>query len=136
MEMSHFEEAYEYYQGQEDFTPRKDTFKKRVKTVYPILEEHARQQEVITYGELADQANTDERRYLSLVLGAITRMEHREGHPPLSALVVLAKARIPSNGFFDLMEELNIAGKYDANTDEELFEEIKRDVYAFWRTES
>lgn len=136
MEVQHFDDIYERYRGQDEFSPRRDKFEKRTRAVYPILEDLAREEKLISYSNLADRADTDPRRYLSLVLGAITRMEHQQGNPPLSALVVQAGPQIPSDGFFELMQNLGIEGKYNATTDEELFEEVRNDVYDFWAPES
>jgi hypothetical protein len=76
MEIQNFEDVYERYRSQDEFSPQRARFEKRIRAVYPILEDLARERELITYGDLAERANTDRRRYLSLVLGAITRMEH------------------------------------------------------------
>lgn len=133
MEMQHFDEIYEkWYRDRDEFSPRRAKFEKRIRTVYPILKELARERELISYGDLAERADTDRRRYLSLVLGAITRMEHQEGRPPLSAIVVQSDSRIPSGGFFELMRDLGIDSKYNSADDRELFEDIKEDVYRFW----
>jgi len=136
MEMQHFDDIYNmWYRDRDDFSPQKDRFQKRIAAVYPILEDLARERESITYGNLAERVDTDRRRYLSLVLGAITRMEHQEGNPPLSVLVVQSDSQTPSDGFFDLMQNLGIQTKHNSTTDEELFEEIRSDVYDFWASE-
>lgn len=90
-EMEYFDEVFEEERNRRTWTPHRETYRKRIKGAYPILKETARDGEVITYGELMNRIGTA-RGYIGLVLDGINRMEHKQGHPILSAVVVRADA--------------------------------------------
>jgi hypothetical protein len=130
--MNHFDDVHEHYASGDDFSPRYDTLRKRVTDAYPVLKEVATDRETIAYSDLADQINTDERRYLAYVLGTISRMEHRENDLRPSVLVVGANSGRPSDEFFRLLEYLDGGHPYPSLSDEEIFQREKERVYEEW----
>ncbi len=92
----------------------------------------------ITYGELSKQVAQDllrntkggfERIKTRWLLGDISSVEHEQGRPMLTVLVVSEKNRTPGNGFFGLARKLERLFE-----DEEQFlrDERKR-VIDYWR---
>ncbi|MGE0709023.1 MAG: hypothetical protein AB7N76_00010 [Planctomycetota bacterium] len=83
------------------------------------LQDVARQGELIHYGPIADLLDLDmglqeHRRRIGEILGQVSRAEHAEGRPLLSAVVVLAGTEMPGKGFFTLARELRLLrGKDD-----------------------
>lgn len=130
MNEEHFTEILEFYQNTE-YNPRRETLHKRVSQAYPILKDIAGDRELIAYSELANRINSDERRYLSVVLGTITRMEVKAGRPPLSAIAVQKNREIPNQEFFNLVNRFDypIAGE----SNEAVFEELRDKLAEEWR---
>jgi len=131
MEQSHFEEVLQYYQDTK-YNPRRETLRTRVEAAYPILEEKARNRQLTAYSDLAEQINADERRYLSVVLGSITRMEDMAGRPPLSAVAVKKNQQMPNDAFFELLDQLEYG--VTAGTRSEIFQRIRDDLADEWGT--
>ena len=82
-------------------------------TLYQRLAEIARHGGVTRYGEIAplvglNMANEEDRREMSKLLGEISRHEHEQGSPLLSAVVIHLEDNMPGNGFFTLATELNL----------------------------
>jgi hypothetical protein len=107
--------------------------------IYELLKETARAGRLITYGEVAPLANLHlesqgDRNRLAQLLGEISQHEHSQGHPMLSAVVVVADTQIPGKGFFTFAKEL---GKYQGSTELQELEfyakELRR-VYDYWRS--
>lgn len=129
MNQQNFERILHHYQDTK-YNPNRDTLHRRVKDAYPILKQHAADRNLIAYKPLADQIGTDERKYLSVVLGTISRMEDLEGRPPLSAVAVQKNARIPNQEFFNLVENLQYTPPRDST--EGVFEYIRDDLASEW----
>jgi len=102
--------------------------------IYEHLKEVARAGRKITYGEIAPMANLDMRRAadrseIGRILDSISRREHEEGRPLLSAVVVGTNTRYPGKGFFRLAQGLGI---YKGSNDLAFFvKEIDR-VHEYW----
>ncbi len=135
MVLENFNDAYEYCKRTCDWNPNMDLLRNRVKQTYLILEQTAANQNLIQYGELAAQVGTDKRRYMSCILDAIGYLENEAGRPPLSVLVVNKENMtdgVPSSGFQELLENLGIRHRYPATTTEELFQEVRDEVWEFF----
>lgn len=130
MNEEHFEEVWRYYRDT-DYSPRRQTLHTRVSDTYPVLKEIAGNRDLIAYSSLANRVNTDERRYLAVVLGTISRIEDREGRPPLSAVAVKKHGRMPNDEFFRLIEQFEYTPR--GETKEARFEAIRDDLVATWR---
>ncbi|MDO9013589.1 MAG: hypothetical protein Q7U84_02285 [Polynucleobacter sp.] len=77
------------------------------------LREVARRCRVIDYVEAAplaglDMAKPGHRRRMYLLLNQISRHEHAQGRPLLSAVVIHLNRNTPGNGFFTLAAELGL----------------------------
>ena len=129
MDEEHFEQVLQFYQST-DYNPQRETLRRRVEDAYPILKQKAGDRNLIGYKNLADRINTDERRYMSVVLGTISRMEDRSGRPPLSVVAVKKNQRIPNDRFFVLVDQLEYTP--DGETKEDVFESIRDDLEAEW----
>ncbi|MCK4324459.1 MAG: hypothetical protein KAW89_08020 [Armatimonadetes bacterium] len=85
----------------------------KVRIVYKKVKEIARAQDTINYSKLAsliglDMSEPPERTRIGEILGEISRYEHEEGRPMLSAVVVHAADGFPGKGFFNLARELGV----------------------------
>ena len=98
----------------------------------------AQNRELTYYGDVAplvglDMDNPGDRDRISDMLGAISKAEHRERRPLLTAVVVLRGKNIPGQGFFNLSECL---GLYNGSTDElaklEYWIEQVHRVHEYW----
>lgn len=107
------------------------------KSVYQELLRVARNQNVTFYSDIAPLAGLDmslppDRTAIGELLGTISRYEHQEGRPMLSAVVVDRQEHRPGPGFFSLAEELGLFEP--ASDDREAFfvAELGR-VHSRWR---
>jgi hypothetical protein len=106
--------------------------------IYERLKEVASNGDLITYGEIAPLANLnmddpDDRNKMSEILGDISRYEHKQGRPMLSAVVVLAGISYPGEGFFNLARELGLHhGKKELEDLDFFVQEVKR-VHESWK---
>ncbi|MBK9751374.1 MAG: hypothetical protein IPO91_32030 [Chloroflexi bacterium] len=107
--------------------------------VYERLKDAARQNELVFYGEIAQIAhinlNLDAGRgALGRLLGEISRREHESGRPLLSVVAVNKDTQFPSQGFFDLAQEV---GKYEGHSPTEALTfyatELKA-AFDYWST--
>lgn len=126
---SEIEAAYTFVTEQLGRTARKETFWKRFPPAYERLVEAAENGEYITYSELADYANTDNREYMSILLDGIGFVEEQRGNPPLTVLVVHADDGRPASEFLDLLDSLGIRDQYDSTTEDGLVDEITEVVF-------
>jgi hypothetical protein len=109
------------------------------KQIYNELKRVAQAQNTTTYGQIApladlDMSRADHRARISELLDEISRHEHGEGRPMLSAVVVHGdgqeNAGMPGHGFFTLAKELKRQGKEDDLT---FFAEELKGVHKAWR---
>ena len=102
--------------------------------IYEKLKSVARDKKIIPYSDVAPLANLvmsnpDHRKQLAEILCEISKYEHSQGRPMLSAVVTHKNDPIPGHGFFTLAREL---GLYRGHGDMEfLAEELKR-VWSYW----
>ncbi len=87
------------------------------------------------YGEVAplvglNMSNEEDRREISELLGEISRHEHAQGRPLISALVIHLEDNMPGNGFFTLATELATFRGGDRFM---YFVEELRRVHDYWR---
>ena len=100
------------------------------------LEEVARAAETTTYAEIVSilEKSCLEREpdygLIDKILGAISKKEHKEGRPLLSAVVVLPDGECPGSEFFALAQELGI---YDGTDDLVFFAQELQHVHEYWR---
>ena len=85
--------------------------------IYEELKRVAREEKTITYSEIAPLAGLDmelaeDRNSIAEILDEISRHEHDQGRPLLSAVVVHAEGGesggIPGQGFFTLAKSLGL----------------------------
>lgn len=103
--------------------------------IYERLKEVAREGQTITYSEIAPMANLNmesqaDRNEIGRILGTISKREHEEGRPLLSAVVVLSGIGYAGKGFFTLAKELEI---YDGTDDLAFFVRELRRVHEYWQ---
>lgn len=102
--------------------------------IYAELKRVAKEQRYTTYSDIAPLAKLDmeepaDRVEIGQLLDEISRFEHSQGRPMLSATVIHRDDNIPGQGFFKLARQL---GLYRGG-DEFMFfiDELKR-VHAYW----
>ena len=120
-----------------------DTLRSYVERARPILIEIARQETVITYGELLDRMGGGPgRRYIGEVIGQISEEEMATGHPKLSAVVVRSDSRRVGGGFFGLPDTPQAIIRsspeewqdpFLSAADYEYWQDQLQEVYRYWR---
>ncbi len=104
-------------------------------TIYEELVRVARDERTTYYGTIApmvglDLDSSEDRESLFRILDGISRGEHREGRPLLSAVVVRNDAGgLPGAGFFRLAREL---GLHEGGGDEGFWVQEVRRVHQHW----
>jgi uncharacterized protein with ParB-like and HNH nuclease domain len=93
---------------EEIIQPDKDTSDDKI---YRYLQRIAREERTIPYIEIARMANLNmerqvDRNELGRILGAISEYEYEQGRPLLSVVVVFSNEGTPSNGFYNLANQL------------------------------
>jgi len=102
--------------------------------IYQKLQEVARAQDTTTYATIAPLANLNmdnpaDRNTIADILDDINRMEHQEGRPLLSAVVLLKEHNIPGDGFFTIARNL---GAYTGTDDLKFWLTELRRVHDYW----
>ena len=102
--------------------------------VYERIVKVAKNKDIITYGKVASCAGMDTNLggwnwEIRNILDAISRREHRNGRPLLSAVVVNKDTVMPGAGFFKLAKEL---GRYNASDDLECWSKELQRVHDYW----
>ena len=105
---------------------------KSIGPVYEVLLRVAKERKTITYRELANEADVPDANkpyiwfsYLPSVLDGINRVEHEDGKPLLSALVVNKRKRIPGLGFFGLAATLFLLSEDATDEERKLFHKVE-----------
>ena len=108
----------------------------KTQIIYNKIREIARDEDYTYYSEIAPLIGVDiktnwGRNRIGAILDCINRIEHSEGHPLLSAVVILKDANMPGAGFFKLAKCL---GLQSPNEDNLMFwiRELRR-VHDYWR---
>lgn len=135
LQQSEINEAYEFVTEELGRNARFETFSKRIQPTYERLIEAAQGGQKITYGELADYADTNHRRYMSKLLDGIGYIEESRGNPPTTVIVVHSGEETPADEFLHLVDVLGIRHRYEFVTDEELITEMTDEVFSHYRTE-
>ncbi len=60
-----------------------------------------------------EEFEIDKRNKLGNLLGIVSRFEHENRRPMLSAIVIAKDTKRPGNGFFELARELKVLKKED-----------------------
>lgn len=102
--------------------------------IYEELKRVAKEQRLTNYADIAPLAGLSmddptDRNRIADILGEISRFEHEQGRPMLSAVVILRDENIPGQGFFSLAKEL---GLYSAGDNFMFFVNELRRVHAEW----
>lgn len=93
----------------------------------------------ITYSEVAQLLNlsmrhTEDRQKLAGLLDEISRSEHEQGRPMLSAVVVHKDGnQMPGSGFFDLAQKLNLLNSRSTNSELTFWVEELKSVRNHWK---
>lgn len=112
---------------------------KRVRN-YLIELSRQRSDQTVTYQKLSDDCNLglnmhenpSDRAYIGEILGTISKYEHANGRPLLSALVLRAGDNFEGNGFYKLAEELGF-GDWKQLKNEGIFEVLQiKECIRFW----
>lgn len=130
---SEIQEAYEFVTEDLGRRARYATFEKRIESTYRRLIEAAKNGNRITYTELADYADTDNRRYLSKLLDGIGYIEEERGNPPTTVIVVHAEDGMPADDFLELLTTLGIRHRYEPATGPELIDSVMNDVFSHYQ---
>jgi hypothetical protein len=87
--------------------------------IYETLIQTPKDQKVVSYSEIAplaklDMDNPDDRNRIAEILDEISRHEHAQGRPLLSAVVVHRGEGTPGKGFFSMARSVGVQkGKDD-----------------------
>ena len=105
---------------------------KSIGPVYEVLLRVAKERRIITYRELAHEADVPDAgkpyiwfSHLPGVLDEINRFEYKDGRPMLSTVVVNKRKGVPGLGFFALAEELFLLCEGSTDEEKELFHKIE-----------
>ena len=109
-------------------------------TIYQEIIKVAKSGNTTYYSDIAPMVGLDmgfppDRNRISDILDEISRNEHANGRPLLSAVVILKEENIPGQGFFTLAQSLGLC---DGNPDSELkfwVQELHR-VHAYWASQA
>jgi hypothetical protein len=102
--------------------------------IYDELKRVAKAASYTTYSDIAplaelDMDNPSHRDEIGQILGEISKYEHSQGRPMLSAVVIHRDNNMPGKGFFKLAREL---GVYAGSDDLKFYlDELKR-VHQYW----
>ena len=112
-----------------------NTMDAKTKAVYEEIIKVAQNEDVITYSEVARRAGINTnwngwRARIGAILDHINRIEHCEGRPLLSAVVVRKSSNMPGAGFFRLTKTLGLQSSGEDNFKFWL-KEIRR-VHDYW----
>lgn len=115
-----------------DANLKKDTLVSKVDTLYPRLKRIAREGEFTTYSELTDGFSLAHRYRVGRIIGVISVMEYLQDRPLISAIVVSSGEDSPGDGFFELLDILNLDSPEDETQRREVWENHVDEVYDFW----
>ena len=109
-------------------------------TIYKAIAKVAKSGGTTYYSDIAPLVGLDmgfppDRNRISDILDEISRIEHANGNPLLSAVVILKEENIPGQGFFTLAQSLGLC---DGNPDSELefwIQELRR-VHEHWGSQA
>lgn len=105
--------------------------------IYNRLIEAARKGDLVTYAEIARLAQINledpaDRNSLAEILGKISTLEHHQGRPMLTAIVVSSEEHMPGNGFFDLARRLGVLHKTGKMSELEFFATETKKAFFYW----
>ena len=105
--------------------------------VYTELTLAARYRGTLTYQEVAAMADLPMSgnhmgREVGLLLGEISREEHRQGRALLSALVTTSEGKV-SKGFFDLVRQLGLLDSEEGAAEQRFLDQQRKAIYAHWK---
>jgi len=106
--------------------------------IYAKLRDVAADEHVIYYHQIAplaglDMSLADDRSRVADILDEISLLEHEQGRPLLSVVVVQVETGRPGKGFYRLATNLGLfAGKSDIDEMEFFIASVKR-AYAMWK---
>lgn len=103
-------------------------------TLRQMLITRARDRNMFFYGDLAPKLGLDmsrdaDRAEIGRILGEVSKHEHANGRPLLSAIVVAKDGGTPGSGFFKLAKELGLFDLGDKDT--YWMTEVER-IYQYW----
>lgn len=105
--------------------------------IYDTLVQAARRQELVYYGDIAPLAGLDmdrqaDRTAIGQILGDISKCEHIQGRPMLSAIVVQRGSNTPGHGFFTLARNLGLLVGNAPMVEEAFHVSEVNKVHAYW----
>ena len=81
------------------------------------LIEYAKQEELVSFGEVGDWVGVIARDVARQLLNPINEAEHSAGRPLLSSIVVNKRTQRPGCGFFIQARQLGVADRFDSDED-------------------
>jgi hypothetical protein len=108
--------------------------------IYAKLRDVAANEQVIYYHQIAPLAGlnmslADDRNRIADILDEISLLEHKQGRPLLSVVVVQVETGRPGKGFYKLATTLNLfSGKSDID-EMEFFVNTAKRAYATWKVQ-
>lgn len=109
-------------------------------TIYQEIAKVAKSGGTTYYSDIAPLVGMDvrslpDRNRISNILDEISRSEHADGKPLLSAVVISKVENCPGQGFFTLAQSLNL---YDGNPDSKLefWKQELRRVHEHWGSQA
>jgi hypothetical protein len=106
--------------------------------IYAKLRDVAANEQVIYYHQIAplaglDMSLADDRNRIAEILDEISLLEHEQGRPLLSVVVVQIETGRPGKGFYKLATNLRLfSGKSDID-EMEFFIATVKSAYATWK---
>lgn len=131
----YYDESMEVNSPDSDTHRKRETFHEKVKLVFPRVEAVARAGRIAKQSELwGDGVDSWAMKHY---LGAVSSIEHWDGRPLLSSVIINAKRGFPADGYFGLVESLGISEGITERTESEKqswWEDELADVHSVWES--
>ncbi len=109
------------------------------KIIKEFLIKCAMTKKIVTYQNLStvtnlglDMSLSKDRNTIGELLCSISRQEHKEGRPILSALVITANDKNQGDGFYKLCEELEYGNWQELKQDDDFSKKLMNECYEFY----
>ena len=106
----------------------------KIEIIYQEIKQVAKNKDITYYSDIAPLVGLDmgfepDRNKMSNILDKISKNEHENGKPLLSAVVILRDKNIPGDGFFGMAKEV---GLYDGNDKDQFWANELHRVHDYW----
>ena len=106
----------------------------KIEIIYQAIKQVAKNEVTTYYSDIAplvglDMSYEPDRNIMSNILDKISKNEHENGKPLLSAVVILRDKNIPGDGFFGMAQEV---GVYNGGDKDQFWASELWRVYNYW----